>query len=94
MQYRAKDATAEMEFSSISNLDLLGTANTLLPGQVKAMGVELETDGYRLGFPKGSHCDEKNRGGEKDQDSSGTITSHRTCLLPSGALPIHAQYRT
>ena len=93
LQYKAKDTAAESEFSSISDLDPLGTSNSLLPGQVKALGVALETDGYRLGFPKGSHCDEKNRGGGWGPSLAST-TSCREHMLPPGTFPVHAQYRS
>ena len=64
IQYRAYDKEDEQKYTSLSDPDPLGTPNFELPGQVNLnVGVELESDGYRIGWPKDSHCDEGKRDG-------------------------------
>ena len=51
-------------YTHLSNDEPLGTELESLPGQIKFdTGVELETDGYRIGFPKDSHCDDTRKHG-------------------------------
>ena len=44
--------------------EYLGTLNETLPGmEIFETGIELESNGYRIGFPKDSHCDHEREDG-------------------------------
>ena len=60
-----------MEFSGLTDPDPLGTPLEHLPGEniTDTIGIELETEGYRIGFPKDSHCDHDRMDGEGDGHS-------------------------
>lgn len=78
LQYHPYNKEEELEYGSISDPDPLGTPLFELPGQIRLdTGVELESDGYRLGFPKGTHCDPIDIDGEgrdivEDVDDDGS----------------------
>lgn len=65
IQYDPFAETEEEHFSSISNPDPLGTPDLNLPKQREtSKSLELENEGDRAGFPKGSHCDSGERLGQ------------------------------
>ena len=64
LQFDVENEEYEHGYSIISQEEVLGTNSYMLPGQKISMGIELESDGYRLGYPKDSHCDNDRKGGK------------------------------
>ena len=87
-QYNPYNKEEEVAFSSITDPDPLGTPLEHLPGEnITETGVELETEGYRIGFPKDTHCDHSR--------SDGKPVFSFTCLsryemLPYGSIFFNA----
>lgn len=64
-EYHPYDKMEVLHFGGLTDPDPLGTPLFALPGQLDTRkGIELESEGYRLGYPKDSHCDhDKKTGG-------------------------------
>ena len=91
-QYHPYDKNEEGQYAGISDPEPLGTPNTTLPGQIDLnKGIELETDGYRIGFPRDSHCDHSRKAGfhflpEKHMK----LVKFRVEMLPHGIVYVNA----